>query len=239
VSGRLAALAAILCLSFSLLPAQHPSKSAALKRYRPPEAPALVRPYDETARLWQEFMLVRNANGGDAEAQHELGLRHLFGEGFPADTAKAALWIARAAAQRLPTAAFNYGILLNNGWGVPWNPFAAYANFEFAASRGVADAEYAFGLFLLDNLAVPRDEREARCWIKAAADSAYLPAVELLGVLDARSSGAEPRAEERKSRKEASAGRFGLVFLDFNQDTSAHVSDEMLVEDLAASPADS
>lgn len=246
MTSRLPALVALLFLAHAL-PAQQRANSAALKSYRSPEAPAMVRPYDETAKLWQDFMLVRDANAGDAASQHELGLRYLFGEGFTADTVKAAHWIAMAAAQRLPTACFNYGILLNNGWGTPWDPFKAYDEFEYAALHGVPEGEYAYGLFLLDNLAVPRDEAEARCWIRASADTAYAPAVQLFAELDRRKVGVSPASREKKGKKSVSpsvpapggGGSLGLIYLDFNQDTSAHVSDDMLVEDLAASPADS
>jgi TPR repeat protein len=224
--------------------AQQPANSPALKRYRPDDAPALVRPYDESARLWQDFLLVKNANSGDAESQHELGLRYLFGEGFAVDTLKASLWISKAAAQRLPSACFNHGILLNNATGLAWDPYAAYDEFRFAAEQGVKQAQYAYGLFLLDNLAVKRDEAEARCWVKAAADSAYPPAVELFAELDRRNVGVTPVSHEKKKAKQATspsapASGLGLVLLDFHADTSAHVNDETLLQDLASSPADS
>ncbi len=227
-------LAILMLLSTGTIAARQKSNSAALKSYHAPEAPSLVRPYDETERLWQDFQLVRNANGGDAESQHELGLRYLFGEGFIADTVKAAHWIASAANQHLPTACFNYGILQNNGWGTAWNPFAAYTNFRFAAERHVPEAGYALGLALLDNLAIPRDESEALCWIRTSADTGYAPAVSLFAELEKRKIGTHPG-----DRSQSKNGNLGLIFLDFSQDTSVHVSDEMLVDDLAASSADS
>lgn len=239
-SGRSAVLLALI-LAAGTIYAQRQPNSAALKNYRSPEAPALVRPYNETERLWQDFMLVRGANKGEAASQHELGLRYLFGEGFAPDTAKAAHWIAQAAMQRLPTACFNYGILLNNGWGTEWNPFSAYAFFQFAASRRVPEAQYALGLFLLDNLAVGRDESEARCWIRAASDSGYAPAVELFVRLEKRAPRSGAAGDDSRGSSPAAARNsgLGLVFLDFSQDTSIHVSDEMLLDDLAASTSDS
>src|SRR5208283_5000315 len=107
---------------------------------------------------------------------------YISGKGFPADTEKAAYWIKKAAGQGLPSARFNLGILEDNGWGLPWNPFDAYKNFQFAAAHEMPEAEYALGLSYLDNLVVPRDEKEAYCLVQAAADSEYVPAMETITV---------------------------------------------------------
>ncbi len=219
--------------------AQKAVNSPALKSYRTPQAPDLVRPYNENQKFWKEFMLVRDANAGDAPAQHELGLRYLLGEGFFADTAKAGYWIGKAAEQRLPSACFNFGILLNNGWGVPWNPFKAYANIQFAAHNNITEARYALGLFLLDNLAVPRNDREAYCLVRAAADSGYAPAIELLFQLEKRNIGTSSNNvsgdKEQKGTTSVTQQQnknFGLIFLDFSEDTTSHVDESVLAQDV-------
>jgi TPR repeat protein len=233
----------IFCLLAALLfpvSAQKAVNSPALKSYRTPQAPDLVRPYNENQKFWKEFMLVRDANAGDASAQHELGLRYLLGEGFFADTAKAAYWIGKAAEQRLPSACFNFGILLNNGWGVPWNPFTAYANIQFAAYSNITEARYALGLFLLDNLTVPRNDQEAYCLVRAAADSGYTPAIELLLQLEKRNIGTSSRDTPGEKAQKGTTSvtqqqhnkNFGLIFLDFTQDTASHVDETMLAQDI-------
>src|SRR5689334_15074054 len=116
--------------------AQQRPNSPVLKSYVPTDAHSLVLPGDASYELWQEFSLVRKANDGDPVAQHELGIRYISGKGFPADTAKAAYWIGKAAAQNLPSARYNLAILENNGWGCPWAPFQAYADVLFAAGHG-------------------------------------------------------------------------------------------------------
>ena len=73
--------------------------------------------------LWNEFMLVKKANAGDPVSQHNLGLCYLTGTNFFPDTSKAMYWIEKAARQNLLPAKYNLGILFNNGWGAPWNPF--------------------------------------------------------------------------------------------------------------------
>ena len=89
---------------------------------------------------------MKEANAGNALAEHELGLRYILGQGVIADTIKAAYWLHKAAEQKLPGACYNYGILLNNGWGVQWNPFEAYKYFLEAAHNDMPQAEYLIGL---------------------------------------------------------------------------------------------
>ena len=126
------------------------------------------------------YILVTEANRGDPFAQHELGLRYLIGQGFSPDTVKAVYWIRKAVDQNLPAARFNYGIMLYNGIGVPWNPFDAYVNFKNAALAGLPEAEFAYGLVMTDNLTINRNYTEAYKWFKRSAKGGYQPAKEAL-----------------------------------------------------------
>lgn len=181
---------ALLVLSLTGIP--HPAKaqdlprSLALKSHTPPQA-VFYMPNDRLdEELWDAFVLMRKANAGDANAEHELGLRYLIGKNFTADTVKAAGWIRKAADRNLPSARYNLGVLLNNGWGLAWNPFEAFRHFRYAAEQGMAEAEYVYGLMLTDNLVVSRDYPEAYRWVKAATDSGYAPAKELLSEFEKR-----------------------------------------------------
>ncbi len=155
-------------------------KSLALKDHSPQHVPFHLTSDRSANELWNNFMLMKQANSGDALAQHELGLRYLTGKGFSADTSLAAHWIGKAADQNLLAARYNFGILLNNGWGVPWNPFDAYKHFQYAARHGMMEAQYVYGLLLTDNLVAPRNYSEAYRWVKASADSGYDPAKDVL-----------------------------------------------------------
>ena len=57
-------------------------RSLALKDRSPAKNPFHIDPDHTADELWDEFMLVKNANSGDPVAQHELGLRYLLGKGF-------------------------------------------------------------------------------------------------------------------------------------------------------------
>jgi uncharacterized protein len=214
---RIPVLLALLLLLRSGLSARadDSSKSLALKHSGPSQTTYGFKIDNSAARFWDEFMLVRNANAGDPLAQHELGLRYLTRNGFPADTVKAAFWIRKAADQKLRTARYNYGLLLNNGWGVPWNPFEAYRQFHSAAVDGMTEAEYVTGLLLTDNLTVPRDYGEAYRWESIAADSGYEPAREVLREFKRRginakrfSSGPDSSRRGGKSRPSADLHRY-------------------------------
>jgi TPR repeat protein len=92
------------------LHAQEKKKSLAFRNYEALTIP-FVLPSTLDYQLLEAFVLMQKANAGESAAQHELGLRYLFGKGFPADTVKAAFWIQKAASQNLPLAQYNLGIL--------------------------------------------------------------------------------------------------------------------------------
>ncbi|MFC2085138.1 tetratricopeptide repeat protein [Bacteroidota bacterium] len=126
---------------------------------------------------------MKKANEGDPLAQHELGLRYLLGKGFPKDTINAIHWIQKAVSKNVTTAKFNYGILLNNGIGVEWNPFLAFEEFNFAAKNGMPEGQFTFGIFFTDNLVVSRNYHKAFYWFEKAANSDYEPAKKALNQL--------------------------------------------------------
>ena len=234
-------LGAVSC--FSSLHAQKHPNSPVFKDYQTSPLTSFLERSDVTYQLWQGFMLVREANGGDALAQHELGIRYLTGRGFTADTTKGAYWIQKAADQHLITARYNFGILLYNGWGVQWNPFDAYGNFRDCAEKKMPEAEFVLGQFYGDNLVVPRNWETAYAWVKGAADAGYEPAKEALPEFARRvpkqlldSSSTTTKRGSKDSTSQSSAQALGLVFLDFDEDTtSRHADDLTLLKDLLRS----
>lgn len=126
----------------------------------------------------ESFYLVQKANNDDPQAQQELSIRFLTGEGFPADTARAIYWMKRAADNQLPAAKYNLGIFYLNGIGLPWNPFTAYKSIHEAALLGMPEAEFLLGVFSTEDLIVPRNYDTALVWISKAAASSFKPAIE-------------------------------------------------------------
>ena len=167
-----------LLVSISIF-AQDSTRSEAFRDNFPRKYPLIKAKYPSYS-LIAGYVLVTEANRNDPYAEHELGLRYLLANGFQADTTKAIYWIRKAVDQNLPAARFNYGIMLYNGIGVPWNPFEAYQNFKVAANAGLPDAQFAVGLSYTDNLLLNRDLNKAYRYFKLAAAGKYEPAKEAL-----------------------------------------------------------
>jgi len=246
------AVRTIIILILGLIPAaslfaQDSTSSLAFKRNRPDNRVYFYYHPDISYELWQRFNLLKDANAGNALAEHELGIRYILGIGLPADTVKAAYWIHRAAEQNLPGACFNYGIMVNNGWGVPWNPFEAYKYFYIAAQNKMPQAEYIIGISFTDNLTVKRNWSEAYKWLKKAADAGFKPAVETLADLKKNVSFSKvdtTQADNGNSENDNNtamqddqtslSGSSNLVFIDFNTvtDTVSNISNRTLLQDI-------
>jgi len=201
-----------------------------------------VKQSDVTYQLWEGFQLMRNANAGDAPSQHELSLRYLTGKGFSYDTVKSAQWMKKAADQDYILAKFNYGIFLNNGWGVEWNPFEAYRYIKYAADKDMREGEYVLGLFYTDNLIVPRDYSTAYGWIKKSADQNYDPAKEVLTELEKRGiNGSKLKQKDSTvvtttaksvAPQKSSPQMIQPVMLEFEEDKTSQTDDLTLLKEL-------
>jgi len=220
---------------------QDTTTSLAYKSTRPNKKALPFYQPDLAYRIWQQFSLIREANAGNAFAQHELGLRYLMGDGVVADTVAGAMWIKKAADQDLTSAVFNYGILLLNGWGVEWNPYEAFNCFLTAAKAGMPQAQHIVGLFYTDNLLVKRDYSLAYKWVKMAAENDYEPAKESLAefrnkipseLIDTTLTGSYSSSDDENDNSLVSS--LGLVFIDFDavSDTVREITDKMLIEGL-------
>jgi hypothetical protein len=215
------------------------SQSVALKSHKPSRAPFYYDFDESTSRLWDDFMLVKEANSGDPTAQHTLGLYYLFGKDFSPDTVKAAYWIAKAAAQNVIPARFNLAILLNNGWGIPWDPFEAFKDFRYAAEHDMPEGEYVYGLLLTDDLTAPRNYEEAYKWIKKSFDEGYKPAKEVLDEFDKRGITAKIKKHELEQAQDSakSSKKKGppktapqLEYIDFAADSVSGVDNQTILQ---------
>jgi len=187
---------------------------------------------DLSYQLWHQFKLLQKAKKGDPIAEHELGLRYLMGEGFKADTVLGAKWIGDAARKNLTSAEYNYAILLNNGWGVNWNPFKAYDYFQRAALDGMPQAEYILGVTHLNNLVIKKDLLTAYEWLKKSAEAGFLPAKEYLKKLEKRIS-PEKLKKIREADKKSSTAK-GKTFNNYiagSTSTGLEIIDFDLISD--------
>jgi uncharacterized protein len=171
-----ASLCALVLINGSPAQQKKDPNSPVFKSYKPPPEPNALEPIDPVYESWQAFITERRAGAGDAVAQHEMGIRYLLGRGVQADTARAAYWIGKAAANGVLQARFNLGILAYEGWGVPWNPYEAFRQFQNCAERDMPEGQYALAIEYLQDLVVPRDWDKAESWMQRAADNGYAQA---------------------------------------------------------------
>jgi hypothetical protein len=245
---QLAWILILIIISTGSVFAQDTTKSLAFKNNNPLiRSPYYYRP-DLGYQIWQQFKLIQEANAGDVLAQHELGLRSLLGEGMTADTVQAVYWIGKAARQELPSAMYNYAILLINGWGVEWNPFSAFKYFRKAAKNGMIQAQYVLGVLYTDNLIVKRDLNYAYYWINKSAKEGNQAALDVIDQIKPNISQSTVDSitaieEEYISGKENEpeienvpgiTSPVDLVFIDFDSiaDTITSITDSMLIRDL-------
>ena len=184
---------------------------------------------------------MQKANAGESPAQHELGLRYLFGKGFPADTAKAYYWIQKAADQHLPLAEFNLGILLMNGRGAEWNPFEAFRQFRAAAEQDIPEALYVLGLLYTEELVVPRSWAKAYSYFKKASDLGSDAAKFTMKEMERRGLDKSDSTEILSPRKEHPKNKaphsmpsdtgLSLLFIDFHTDTTSTIEDTTLIRE--------
>jgi hypothetical protein len=158
--------------------AQDSTISQAYKSSRADNIYPLIKAKAPSYPLMTAYLLQKYASQGDPFAQHEIGLRHLLGKGFPKDTLKAVEFIKKAAEKNLTAAIYNYSIMLENGIGTEWNPFSAFKQVKVAAENGMPEAQFFYGIFFTDNLVVNRNYPEAYKWFSKAAGQNLEPAVE-------------------------------------------------------------
>lgn len=189
----------------------------------------MVKPNRPAYPLLAGYLLHQKASEGDPFAEHELGLRYLLGIGFKADTAQAVYWIKKAVDTNLPSAQFNYAIMVNDGVGADWNPFIAYKYFKASAESGMPEAQYAFALFFTESFVVNKNLDEAYRWFKKSSLGGFKPAdqtlkrLEEFGVHPEEDSSAAqtviPINTDSRSTSALLTGDMELDFYEFALDT--------------------
>ena len=115
--------------------------------------------------------LFSRAEGGNARAQMQLGLRYVMGRGVPADDALAQTWLEKAAGQGNAVAQLSLASLMVFESDVQDAPGAAVW-YGRAAEQGNAQARSELARMLESGTGVARDPEEARQWRQQAAESA-------------------------------------------------------------------
>lgn len=110
------------------------------------------------------------ADRGDADAQFELGLRLLTGEGVKKDEKKGKEWMEKAANQKHLRAQFVMGSLYEDGVGIAKNDAKAVEWYRKAAENGFAPAQFATAMAYDLGRGIKQDAVKATEWLEKAAE---------------------------------------------------------------------
>ena len=119
---------------------------------------------------------IQDAEGGDVNAQYELGLRYINGDEVDEDVEEAIRWFRKAAMQGHINAQYELGRRYNEGDDVEMDYREAARWFRMAAEKGDADSQYELGLLCSED-----NGKEAVRWLRAAAMQGHAEAQYELG----------------------------------------------------------
>lgn len=112
--------------------------------------------------------LTRKAEGGNGEAQFQLGLAYDDGNGVPQDPELAAKWYRKSAEQGNASAQNNLGVLYRQGQGVPEDKKEAARWFTQAAQQCNPNAAYNISIAYYNGDGVVTDPGLAFAWLVIA-----------------------------------------------------------------------
>ena len=138
-----------------------------------PPAPQLTSPAAEDVAAPTSGIslttLRQQARAGAPQAQSQLGLHFLRGDGVARDPKLAAQWLREAAIQGVASAQYNLGVLYSQGIGVSANSVRAQLWFLSAAEQGLVAAMYNLGLVYVLGGETPQNYPAAISWFEKAA----------------------------------------------------------------------
>ena len=160
------------------------------------------------------------AEQGDAPAQHELGWRHVRGEGVREDHAEAGRWFRRAAEQGNADAEERVAYGYKNGfYGFQLDYGAAARWYWRAIEQGNATAMNNFGWMHAYGLGFQQDYAEAVRWYRRAAEQGNDGGQNSLGYMYARGQGVQQDYAEavrwyrRAAEQGAAFGQYSLGYM--------------------------
>lgn len=152
----------------------------------------LVENYPVARKHFQESAMQAAKPG----AQLFLGAMYSDALGTRADYAEAARWLALAASQKLPQAAFRLARLYERGQGVPQSNANAHFWMKLASEHGLPEGQFGLGTYSLFGVGTPKNELDGYTLINDAARQGYRVAQRALGHMLLAGSGVRANAVE-------------------------------------------
>lgn len=113
--------------------------------------------------------LLNHAQGGEADAQNQLGIHYSEGQGLPQNYQEAKYWFKKAADQGHAGAQVNLGTLYSLGQGAPFSDPMALFWFQKAAEQRNALAFAKLGMMYERGRGVSQNLIEAHMWYNLSA----------------------------------------------------------------------
>ena len=133
--------------------------------------------------------LLASAQGGNAAAQYELGMRYLEGRGELRDFKLAASWFEKAANQGLAPAQYRIGAFYEKGMGVARDLARAKSYYERATKSGNPRAMHNLAVLTAEGVEGTADYNGAANWFRQASEYGIRDSQYNLAVLYARGLG--------------------------------------------------
>ena len=140
------------------------------------------------------------AEQGQTDAQVNVGLMYLRGQGVPQDYVEAARWYRLAAEQGNATAQVNLGLMYHRGEGVPQDYIEAARWNRLAAEQGQTDAQFNLGRMYRLGEGVPQDFLRTYIWFNIAAANGHEHALEARDDVASRLTPADLSEAQRLAR---------------------------------------
>ena len=143
----------------------------------------------------------KNADAGNAYAQHNLGLMYNNGDGVPKDYAEAIKWYRKAAEHGIAQSQHNIGLFYLQGEGVPKDYAETVKWFRKAAEQGHAQSQANLGVMYYNGNGVPKDLVQAHVWWNIAGANGNEDAKKNLANVEKEMT-SEQKAEAMKLARE-------------------------------------
>lgn len=118
------------------------------------------------------------------EAQHDLAALYTAGQaGVTQNYERAVFWFQKAASQNIANAAYNLGVLYQQGLGQPQDLLRALDWYRRAAQLGHPEAQYNLGIAYIEGVGTRYNPNMAAAFFKQAAMSGIIEAAYNLGLI--------------------------------------------------------
>ena len=150
----------------------------------PPRGLAMAQSSDQASAKKRAIADLKEiAYAGNVNAQVQLGVIYLTGDGVPKDDTEAVKWLRMAANQDNPLGERYLAEMYFKGRGVPADIVEAAKWLRMAAEQGDAESEHNLAVLYTQGEGVPRNLKEAANWMRKSAEQNLAAGEQGLGVL--------------------------------------------------------